>query len=115
MLNDPDNEVMNQIKYGGDDALQDFYRRDIHESILRKKQHFEEFGGENKENDFLNSLNDQEYAEFIKYKKIGKNNKFGKTGVASELMAEESKQKQVQYVIQEQQLLERMRLQMLSE
>ena len=88
MLTDPDNEFINQIKYGGDEALQEFYKQDIHDSIIRKKQHFEQFGGENQENDFLNSLNEQEYAEFIKYKTVGKSNRFGKTGLASELMEE---------------------------
>ena len=29
MLNDPNNEFMHSIRYGGDEALQEHYRRDV--------------------------------------------------------------------------------------
>ena len=33
MLNDPNNHFMHQIRYGGDEALQDLYRRDVQHAI----------------------------------------------------------------------------------
>lgn len=33
MLNDPNNQFMHQIRYGGDEALQEYYRKDVQHAI----------------------------------------------------------------------------------
>jgi hypothetical protein len=37
-LNDPSNEVMNTIRYGGDKGIKDVYKQDLWNSIKLKKK-----------------------------------------------------------------------------
>jgi hypothetical protein len=63
MMNDPNNSLMNEIKFGGDQALQQVYQFEIRQSIAAKK--LEAVGKPDEANVFLNSLNQQEYFEFM--------------------------------------------------
>ena len=77
MLNDPSNQFMHQIKYGGDEALQEYYRKDVQHSIAMKKKLVQQSDEQDKENAFLNLLTEQEYAEFTRNRNVDHNNKYG--------------------------------------
>ena len=88
-ISDPSNPVMNAIKFGGDKELQEMYKSDIWEKIRDKHRFFHENRGQidDVENQFLNSLNEQEYAEFVRNKPVGQSlDKYMKSGIASELL-----------------------------
>lgn len=57
IMTDPNNAFMHQIKYGGDEFMQEMYRRDIWKSIQEKKIDADKSDSDDKENFFLNSLN----------------------------------------------------------
>ena len=61
---------MNLVRHGGDTELQELYRRDIWDAIREKHRLLHEEHGDipDIENVFLNNLNEQEYAEFVKSK-----------------------------------------------
>ena len=60
-----------------------------------------QLGLEDKENVFLNSLNEQEYAEFVRSRKVGVDNKYGKSSLASEILESDNKQSMLQYILHE--------------
>ena len=89
MLNDPNNQFMHQIKYGGDEALQELYRKDVQHSIAEKKRFVSQSNEKDKENTFLNLLTEQEYAEFTRNRAVGEANKYGFSGMNNEIIESE--------------------------
>ena len=68
-LSDPSNPMMQVMRYGGDKEMQEIYKRDIWESIREKHRLLHSQSNvADIENTFLNSLNEQEYAEFVRSK-----------------------------------------------
>ena len=55
-----------------------------------------------KENVFLNSLTEQEYAEFVRNRNVGTDNKYGQSGLASEVLETNKHEEALQYAIHEQ-------------
>ena len=76
------------MKYGGDDDLQEIYKKEIWESIREKHRQINaKKNVQDPENTFLNSLNEQEYAEFVRNKPVDQSvEKYMKSGMASELL-----------------------------
>lgn len=63
---DPQNHAMNQIRYGEDTNLQEFYLADTMNSIKIKMTYVEQsFPEEMRANEFLNSLTEQEYQTWV--------------------------------------------------
>ena len=89
MLHDPNNQFMHQIRYGGDEALQEYYRKDVQHAIAQKKQLVQKTDAADKENAFLNLLTEQEYAEFTRNRKVDPNNKYGQSGIGNEIVESE--------------------------
>ena len=58
---------------------------------MQKKMLVAHYAPEDKENIFLNSLNEQEYAEFVRSRNVGADNKYGKSGMASETLESDNK------------------------
>lgn len=79
MIKDPNNPFMRKLTLEGDQGMQELQRADIWKSILAKK----EFYNKNL-NEFLNSLSDDEFSEFIQERDIPEE-KLTETGRASEL------------------------------
>ena len=79
MLKDPNNPFMRKLTLEGEQGIEDLQRTDIWNSIMKKKQmHHENI------NDFLNSLTENEFTEFIQARDIPLE-KLNETGRASEL------------------------------
>lgn len=117
-LSDPDNPVMRAIKFGSDEDLQQMYKADIWEQIRAKHRFFHELqrqsadagADSDAENQFLNSLNEQEYAEFLRSKPADQSiDKYMKSGLASELLDSATKREKVAYQARELALLEEAR------
>ena len=71
-MTDPNNPTMHVMRYGGDKEMQEIYRQEIWDSIREKHNLFHSQGNiADVENVFLNSLNEQEYAEFVRSKPVG--------------------------------------------
>eukprot|EP00347_Sterkiella_histriomuscorum_P008086 403346424 len=81
MLQDPNNEFMRKIISGGEEGLQDLQRKELWQSIIKKKEAF----GSDGLNDFLNHLTDDEFTEFISHRDIKLDDKvLNNTGKTSE-------------------------------
>ena len=70
MMNDPANTTMNRLRYGGAELIEDYNREAIQASIKDKKAAASSLP--DSENVFLNSLNEQEYVEFVKSRNSGR-------------------------------------------
>lgn len=79
MLKDPDNKFMRKITIEGSEGLHELQKADLWGSIMAKKQVYHE-----NTNDFLNSLTDDEFTEFIQARDIPIG-KLSDTGRASEV------------------------------
>ena len=89
------------------------YKHEIWESIREKHRHFHQNLGPNDdvENVFLNSLNEQEYAEFVRNKPSDQSiDKYMKSGMASELLQPGKEREKVGYQRRELDLLEQTRV-----
>lgn len=78
MLKDPDNQFMRKLTLEGEEGLQDLQRTELWKSIMTKKQVFPNT------NDFLNSLTDDEFTEFVQARDIPLD-KLKDTGRVSEI------------------------------
>ena len=96
MMNDPANVTMNKIRYGGSEALDEAYKEEIQKSIKQKKA--ASLNQPDSENVFLNSLNEQEYVEFVKSRK---SQRYNNSGVKTETLAMTGKQFEVDNVLRE--------------
>lgn len=98
-LQDPNNPVMHVMKYGGDEALQEIYRKDIWESIRQKHRLLHAQSNiEDVENVFLNGLNEQEYAEFVRSKPADLSiSKYMQSGMASEFLQADHQREKVAF------------------
>ena len=112
-LLNPDNPAMQAIRHGGDAELQAMYRKDIWDSIRKKHSLLhQQQGTQLDENVFLNSLNEQEYAEFVRNKPADQSiQKYMRSGLASELLQPEKIREKVAYQARELSLLEESKLQ----
>lgn len=81
-MNDPANVAMNRIRYGGTEALEESYKEAIQASIKNKKAATSNLP--DSENVFLNSLNEQEYVEFVNSRK---SSRYQSSGVKAESLA----------------------------
>ena len=100
---------MQVMRYGDDDDLQEMYKRDIWDSIREKHSmvHMNIGQGGDAENTFLNMLNEQEYAEFVKSKPNDQSvDKYMHSGLASELLQADKIKEKVSYQAKELRLLE---------
>ena len=79
---------MQVMKYGGEQELQEMFRKDIWDSIRQKHQMVGQAKNQkDAENTFLNSLNEQEYAEFVRSKPADISvSKYMHSGLFSEML-----------------------------
>ena len=78
MIKDPNNPFMRKLTLEGASGLQELQRNDIWKSIVSKKQKYSDT------NEFLNSLSDDEFTEFVQARDIPIE-KLQDTGRGSEL------------------------------
>ena len=96
MMNDPANVTMNKIRYGGIDSLDEAYKEAIQASIQQKKA--ASSNQPDSENVFLNSLNEQEYVEFVNSRK---SSRYLSSGVKAETLAMTGSQFEADKVLNE--------------
>lgn len=77
MINDPNNKFMQKLTKEGDEGLRDLQQKDIWAQIMMKKTRFATM------NEFMNSLTDDEFTEFIQARDVP-NDKLAETGRQSE-------------------------------
>jgi len=79
MIKNPDNQFMRKLTLEGPQGLHELQRHDLWRSIVAKKQNHQNT------NDFLNSLTDDEFSEFVQARDIPID-KLNDTGRASEVI-----------------------------
>ena len=96
MMNDPTNVTMNKIRYGGTETLEEAYKEAIQASIQQKKA--ASLNQPDSENVFLNSLNEQEYVEFVNSRK---SSRYLSSGIKTETLAMTGKKFETDNVLNE--------------